>query len=51
MLNSYFSYAVTACLARQMQYSNKIQLMRKTIVLNLGVIILYYVLLRTFLPI
>ena len=37
-------------LARQIQYCTQIRLMKKTIVLNLAVILLYYFLLRTFLP-
>jgi len=52
MKAGYFSYVDKLGLARQMQYCSckKIQLMKKTIVLNLAVILLYYFVLRAFLP-
>jgi len=46
----YFSHVDKSRLARQMQYHRKSQLMKKTIVLNLAVILVYYLMLRAFLP-
>jgi len=46
----YFSHVDKSALAWQMHYYGKSQLMKKTIVLNLAVILVYYLMLRALLP-